>query len=185
MNSPIIVGLMGYKGAGKTTAGAFLYRRGFTRERFAGPLKQMLRVLGLTESQVDGDAKEVPLDLLCGKTPRHAMQTLGTEWRNMIGTDLWTNIWSNRVRGYLEINPTARIVADDLRFEHEAKAVLAVGGLLMEVVRPGCERTSDHASEDYKSWLLRYSYATIYNDTTIEEFERRLGQIFGYENEKV
>jgi hypothetical protein len=47
--------------------------------KFAGPLKSMCMALGLTEAHIEGHLKEVPCELLCGQTPRHAMQTLGTE----------------------------------------------------------------------------------------------------------
>jgi hypothetical protein len=63
--------------------------RGFARVRFAGPLKAMMAALGCTNAEIDGDRKEVPCDLLGGKSPRWAMQTLGTEWgRKLIGDDL-------------------------------------------------------------------------------------------------
>lgn len=189
MGDAIIIGMVGYKGAGKTTAAQFLYSRGFIRERFANPLKQMLKIIGLTDEQLDGGAKEIPLELLCGRTPRHAMQTLGTEWRNMIGEELWTNIWKARVLHYINAHRDAdfppRVVADDLRFEHEARALLEFNGLLVEIKRPGCGRTSDHASEAYEEWLPRFSHITIENDESIDYLRQRLGQLFGYEHEKV
>ena len=40
----------------------------------------MLYQLGLGEAHIEGALKEVPCELLGGKTPRYAMQTLGTEW---------------------------------------------------------------------------------------------------------
>ena len=47
---------------------------------------------GMIRRMIDGDLKEAPTPLFEGRTPRHAMQTLGTEWgRDRIGRDLRAN----------------------------------------------------------------------------------------------
>lgn len=143
-----IIALTGRIGAGKTAVAKVLEQyHGFERVRFAGPLKAMLRALGLTEAQVDGDEKEVPSDLLCGITPRLAMQTLGTEWgRNCIHPDLWVSAWKHAIAG------KDKVVVDDCRFVNEASAVREMGGWIWRVERPGgVPATRDveavHASE--------------------------------------
>ncbi len=116
------------------------------RHRFAGPLKAMLRTLGLTEAQVDGDEKETPCELLSGHTPRMAMVTLGTEWgRMLIGKDLWVNATMLRVD--TDLAAGRLVVIDDLRFDNEALAVRARGGLIIQLERPGVVYTGEHASE--------------------------------------
>jgi hypothetical protein len=102
------------------------------------PLKDMLRAIGLDEVYL-GSLKELPCPLLCGATPRHAMQALGSEWgRNLIHPDLWVTLW--REKAYQSKAPL--IVADDVRFANEAATVLALGGTLLRVRRhdaPGGE----------------------------------------------
>jgi hypothetical protein len=107
----------------------------FVRLPFAGPLKDMLRVLGLNDRHIDGDLKESPLAILQGKTPRHAMQTLGTEWgRNLIGTNLWATVWMHRFSE--AVRKSARgVVVDDVRFETEAELIRSLGGTLWHVHR--------------------------------------------------
>lgn len=142
----IIVGICGYKGSGKSTAAAELHRLGFTRIRFAQGLKAMLMAFGLSEAQVDGDQKEVPTPLLMGQTPRHAMQTLGAQWgRDLIHDDLWIENWKHRVISTPEHIP---VVADDLRYPNEVKAIKELGGVIWMISRPGFERSSEHSSED-------------------------------------
>lgn len=143
MPAPRLIGFAGPIGAGKTTAAEHLVRaHGFVRIRFAGPLKDMMRALGLGEAEVDGDRKEVPCPLLCGRTPRWAMQTIGTEWgRELIHPDLWTTIWAARVAA-----ATAPVVADDVRFPNEVAGIHRLGGIVIRVTRPGVA-AAGHASE--------------------------------------
>lgn len=140
----IIIGFSGKIGAGKTTAAKLLYARSFTRVRFAGPLKAMVAALGLDEAEIDGERKEKPCALLGGKTPRWAMQTLGTDWgRALIDEQLWVNAWKLQVRKLGDYIP---VVADDVRFENEAKAIRELGGVVVRIVRDGL-RADGHASE--------------------------------------
>ena len=102
----MIIGLTGLAGSGETTVARHLMgMHGFVRHRMAEPLKSMLKALGLTEQQIDGDLKEVPCELLGGKTPRHAMQTLGTEWgRDLISQNLWVKAWCDSLPHYRDIS---------------------------------------------------------------------------------
>jgi len=129
-----IIAFTGRIGVGKSLAAATLADQGYTRTRFAGPLKDMMRVLGLTDEHIEGELKEVPCPLLCGRTPRYAMQTIGTEWgRDIMGKDLWVNVWQYRV---LSMPDEALVTVEDCRFPNEAEAVRAVGGIIVRIVRP-------------------------------------------------
>lgn len=140
----MLIGIVGIAGSGKTLVARHLVRRhGYTRMRFADPLKRMLQEgLGLTDDEVDGDKKSTPNPVFAGKTPRYLMQTLGTEWgRKKVSPDLWVNIWK-RDAGRAGPN----VVVDDLRFPNEADAIRSLGGTIWRVWRPGVHAMS-HASE--------------------------------------
>lgn len=144
---PIIFGFSGHIGAGKSYAADYLVSKyGFELRKMAGPLKTMLRSVGLTDAHIEGHLKELPCDMLCGQTPRWAMQTLGTEWgRDIIGEDLWANLWRHSVEGL------DRVVVDDVRFANEAAAVRSLGGRVVFVERNdgAMIRKSTHASENF------------------------------------
>jgi hypothetical protein len=142
-----LIAFTGLAGSGKSTAAAHLVNRhGFTRLRFAGPLKAMLAALGCTAAEIDGDRKEVPCALLGGKTPRHAMQTLGSEWgRDLIASDLWIRAFNAAL---VKVPTGAPVVVDDCRFPNEAEAITAAGGVMVRIDRPGAGAgAAGHKSE--------------------------------------
>ena len=90
--------------------------------------------MGLSREQVDGVLKETPSHLLCGATPRRAMQTLGTEWgRNMIGPDVWVRLTMHRVDELLASG--VNVIIDDVRFDNEAEAIRERDGQLITLSR--------------------------------------------------
>lgn len=141
-----VIGLMGALGSGKTTVAKHIAAtRGYLRLRMADPLKDMLLALGLTRAQVDGDEKETPSPILGGRTPRFAMQTIGTEWgRQIIHPDIWVNAMAHKI-GHLGVLPPADprrpngVVIDDIRFPNEVAMVERLGGLLAVIRRKSAE----------------------------------------------
>lgn len=160
-----LIALTGYAGSGKSTVARHLVEaHGFTLVKFASPLKQMLKCLGLGDREIEGDLKEKPHSVLCGKTPRHAMQTLGTEWgRDLIGSHLWVNVAVESVLACFDQGGS--VVIDDLRFENEADAVRILGGEIISVVRPGIGSVSRHPSEHQEVWPTH----AFHNNGTVEE----------------
>lgn len=171
----LIIGVMGPIGAGKSTvADCLVQTHGFARVKFAGALKAMMRALGLTDREIEGDLKEAPCPALGGRTPRYAMQTLGTEWgRNLIEPDLWVRTAMAEI-GRLRRAGRLAVVVDDCRFQNEAAAIRAAGGLIWRVVRDeGAETAAPHASE--REWSLVEPDLTLCNRGTRDELERAVG----------
>jgi hypothetical protein len=153
MTRPIVVAFTGKRGSGKSEAARVLVSKlGFRELKFADPLKNMLRAMYATcgvdaetvERKLEGDLKEVPCDWLMGKTPRFAMQTLGTEWRDMINTQLWSEMFKKAV---LSGNLGERIVCSDYRFKHEGAILDELGAVKYRIVRPTANAVSDEASK--------------------------------------
>ncbi len=110
----------------------------------------MMVALGLDLNQVDGGRKEEPTPLLCGRTPRQAMQWLGTEWgRQLIGEELWIAAWQAAAERTPDFwgdgSHSPLIVADDVRFANEARAIRDRSGRVVRIERPDAGSVSGHA----------------------------------------
>lgn len=171
----MIIALCGAAGAGKTTVAQHLVAtRGFTRLRFADPIKDMLRAMGLHDAELDGGLKETPTPLLCGHTPRHAMQTLGTEWgRDCVGAGLWVAVMAARLeRLALELAPALpQVVVDDVRFPNELALLRDRGALVVRVDRPDAPGAGSHASETHAARLA--VDLVLPNTGSIDDLRRR------------
>lgn len=174
---PRLLALTGLSGAGKSTAAAALVLDGWRRVRFAAPLKAMLAALGLAPEEIDGPARNRPHPLLRGRTPRHAMQTLGGEWgRGLIAPDLWVALASQAI--VRQRAAGCDVVVDDCRYPDEAEMIRALGGEVVRIVRspPPSDALwgpeSRHASErPLPAGLVR---AEILNDGAPALLEARI-----------
>ncbi len=179
----MLIGITGKKGAGKDTLASVLTERNFYNAKMAEPLKNMLRSLyqdaGFdwveVERRIEGDLKETPCEILCGQTPRYAMQTLGDEWRRLIGNDLWTKMWANRVANLLRQG--SPIVCTDIRYLAEAQLVKDMGGYLVRVSRPGTEGTDTHVSETEMD-QIQADYS-IHNLGSIYDLQQTMKTLLG------
>lgn len=129
-----VIGIAGPAGVGKDTAADYLVGQlpGYRKVAFADPLKDMLRTgLSLTEAQLYGSDKEA-VDERYGCSPRHIMQTLGTEWgRQHIHPDVWVKAMAAR------IGKADNVVICDVRFQNEADFVRERGVLIHLTGRGG------------------------------------------------
>jgi len=146
-----LVAFTGPAGSGKSTAADTLCEAGWVRVKMAGTLKDMaacfLRAAGVEDVQacLDGAMKETPLPQIGGRTPRHVMQTLGSEWgRDQIAASIWVDL--ARAECLRLMAAGHRVVIDDVRFENEAQMVRELGGAVVGVSGRAAH-VGAHASE--------------------------------------
>jgi len=161
----VLVGIAGPKRSGKDTLAAGLHAAlGWPVDSFAGPMRRFVAdALGMTLAELE-ERKETPIDWLDGVTPRHMLQTVGTEWgRDTIHGELWVRSLLARMG--------ERGIVSDVRFPNEARAIIDAGGVVIRLSRPGTGTGDAHISETpLPSGLVTYE---LRNSGTPEELVSR------------
>lgn len=183
MRDPLIIGLTGFAGAGKDTVADHLEaQHHFERAAFADTLKDMLAVLlsalGADYAHLTEPRLKAAVMPQVGRSARHLMQTLGTEWgRRLIGRDLWVHALAHQL-GLGDLPRSSpvhdRIVITDVRFPEEAAWLETVGGILVRVHRPGLEHMA-HESEAHIAHM-RPSHV-ILNDGSLAALADRVDDL--------
>ena len=145
LQAPLLLGLAGPAGCGKSTAASLLVSHGgWVRLSFAEPLRELLLVLhphwdqwrlgpGKDMCQADG-----------GLSPRDQLRAAG-DWVKGYEPGFFANIMRRQLGANLDLG--WHVVIDDVRFEGEARLVLDLGGSLVHVSRTDVHFRRDHNSE--------------------------------------
>lgn len=195
-----ILGITGAKRAGKDSVarcllGSFYgppqlaHGQDFKRYGLADPLKMACCVLfGLSHDQLYGDKKE-EVDPRWNASPREIMQWVGTECLRQRFGDLmhlngrWpkhqtSDFWLKVAQAQLPAIAPSHVIISDIRYENEARWVLAQqGGRLIKVTRPGTGAGDDHISErglDLEALGREYpgAVAYVHNNSDLEALRR-------------
>jgi hypothetical protein len=141
----MIIGVVGFLGSGKGTAGDILIEHhGYTRISFADAVKDAVSVIfGWPRDLLEGDtetsrtfreAKDKWWSEKFGYdvTPRHMLQLMGTE----AGRDVFNeNLWVHTVARRIASSDNDKFVIPDVRFPNEIEFIRRNGGHVVRVVR--------------------------------------------------
>lgn len=79
-------------------------------------------------------------------TPRHVLQTLGTEWGRSIDPGVWVNAALARAEQAIDRGDAGAVIITDGRFRNEILAVKRRGGVVLKIEREGTQ-VGTHQSE--------------------------------------
>lgn len=162
-----VIGIAGPARCGKDTTAGYIVELfpQFDKMSFADPIKDMLRIgLGLSYEQLFGGIEKEQNDERYECSPRHLMQTLGTEWgRQMIHGDIWVNAMASRVDGH-------NVIIPDVRFDNEADFIRERGVLVHIVGRGGIG--GDHKSES--GVAIKDGDLLLKNDGSVEQLQEAI-----------
>lgn len=190
----MIIGLLGFIGSGKGTAGEILAEKGFVKLSFADSLKDATSaIFGWPRDLLEGDtivsrefretvdpfwSKKFGKDI----TPRYILQIMGTEvMRNNLLNSIWVDSLERKI--YQHEN----VVITDVRFINEIKFLKDLGGILLQIDRKSTrpewfnlidqydklEEMNIHRSE-YEWYDNKCIDRIIENDGNFEDLELKL-----------
>lgn len=122
-------------------------------------------------------------------TPRHALQTLGTEWGRACFEDVWIDFALRRADALLAGKPDpigrvrgarpACVIITDVRFENELVKLQAAGATVVLIDRPGAldalGAAAQHSSETELQRIDRDRFnVVVKNDGTLDEFKQAI-----------
>lgn len=172
-----LIGIIGKKRTGKDTIGDYLVNNhNFIKYSFADPLKRgAMEIFGLTENQVFGDDKD-KIVTEWGITPRVLLQIMGTE---LFQYDIQRHIpefkkigreiWVKRFLQWHKENKDRNIVICDVRFKHEAEAIIKQGGEIWKVVRDTNKYTIDSHASEMELEEIQDLNAIIHNNSSLDK----------------
>jgi len=140
-----IIGLVGFKQVGKSTAAKYLEDKyGFARHNFKDALVQEIKDNFpdlIEELEIHYNLSTPQLFIQKPPLMRALLQNYGTEVRRKDNQNYWADKWMQ------EANIRVNLVADDVRFLNEAKSVNFYGGIIIRLTRPDLLTGGEHRSE--------------------------------------
>jgi hypothetical protein len=138
----MIIGLLGFIGSGKGTAGDILVENDFTALSFAGSLKDAVSsIFNWNRALLEGDTKESRVfretvdDFWSVKfnkpiTPRYILQYFGTEvCRNNLLDGIWVDSLERKIQQH------NNVVITDVRFKNEIDFLKSIGAVFIQIDR--------------------------------------------------
>jgi energy-coupling factor transporter ATP-binding protein EcfA2 len=173
---PLVIGLLGPAGAGKSTVANHLVKYGAKKYSLAAPLKEIARrTLNFTDAQLHGtQVEKETIDERYNFSPRWFLQKLGTEGiRGVLGDDFWTMVCLNRI---IKDNPRLAVI-EDMRFINESEALRYhphLNGHVWRLHPPADEESSKRASAA-GTHASETEWRTAFADTDIKPLRRDVG----------
>ena len=185
---PLLIGLSGKAGSGKSTVGDYLTgAHGYVQFAFAGALKEVVCLaFGFSEEQFYGSRKEA-VDPRWGVSPRWCLQWLGTEVFRSRWPDIWIRHLRQEILEFLSLNGQRPVVVTDVRFKDEAAALKKMRGVLVRLERHEDHRleagATEHLSEtDLDGWE-GWNHV-IDNNGTLQDLADMVEVMLGLEADK-
>jgi hypothetical protein len=208
----MIIGIAGKSKSGKDTLADFFVQKGFVKVAFADEPKRICQSLwgwdsntlwGESSLRNQPDPKVVKADGM-PLTPRHALQSLGTEWGRSCDPDVWIRYllrviatlqqggWSYTQEGGLKHDPSGTpvfkgAVVTDIRYVSELASLSSTSlpSFRVRIHRGSSSQSSGtteawrgHSSETELDQIPDSAFThVIHNNSTLEDFHRQCEEL--------
>lgn len=195
-----LLGFSGRAGAGKDTCAELLLTQGFRRVAFADALREEVASAWRFNLSMltDRATKEWPIpalaiancsdagfvetmerrgeDLVAPRSARWILQRWGTEYRRAVNDNYWIDQALTRI-GRMRASGCHRICITDVRFANEASAIDALGGKVVQLVRPDLPALARDAAGHPSEAGALPSAAAVHNDGNFEQLQLELARV--------
>jgi hypothetical protein len=185
---PIIIGITGKIGSGKTTISNYLEKEyAFNQYSFADPIKNMAISFGFKHHEIFGTQEQkLKINEHWGISGRHFLQKLGTDIFRDIVPKVIPDLnlgesgspWIRAFEIYmLKQNKKTDIVIGDVRFVNEAESIQKLGGCIIKICDSSLKKDdgTHHASETEMDNI--HGNFAIYNTGTLDELYDKIDNI--------
>lgn len=100
---------------------------------------------------------------------REFLQRLGAAARNVFGDEFWIE------QALAGIEPGERVVVSDVRYRNEAEAIKALGGIVIQIERPGFHGDSHPSERDFDEWD-GWDHVIV-NDGSLKDLELKVVEL--------
>lgn len=176
-----LVGLHGWARSGKDTSADFLEEVGWERRAFADPLRSLalacdpavcysflkdefVRYSHVLEDVGYDEAKKQYDEV------REFLQRLGNGARVVFGDLFWVE------RATVNVHPDSQIVWTDVRYVNEGNAVRALGGIVVEIQRPGTGPANEFEAQHHSMPDFQFD-TVIHNDGSLDDLRGQVLEI--------
>ena len=173
----MIIGIAGYKGAGKDTAGSVLVKKyGFIQLSFAKPIKDLVsKMFSLDRDMLEGNTiasrlkREQKIEDAFNYSGRDLLQIIGTGMRDIIHQDIWVEA----VKKLCDINKN--YVITDVRFPNEV-TMINQNGFVIGVKRFGYRGDTHISERALDNTALPY---IVQNDGSMQDLRNKVDALVG------
>lgn len=159
-----IIGIAGFSGVGKDTAASTM--KGWKRFAFADALKAdlspLLNMVGCDLSNPDHKRKARALLVAWGATAR-AFQA-----------DFWIRLLFDRIGAWASRKVNPKVVITDVRYANEVRAIIARGGAVFRLVRPGVGPANEEEEFSFKMIEAEFRLPMIRNNGTAQSLGKQV-----------
>lgn len=153
----MIIGITGKIGSGKSTLAESIKTMGFEEYSFSTPLKKIGEIFGFSPNQLYGSQEEkLEIHPYWNVSSREFLQKVGTElFRERLPEVIPT--FKDRDSVWIELfkqkyyKKRVNYVITDVRFPDEAKAIRALGGIIIKTVRKNKSSSKDDSEHVHSS----------------------------------
>jgi len=194
-----LIGICGHAGSGKDTVASYIHLNhdNTWKLAFAKVLKQAAaKLFGLDPEDFDDREWKERHDKYWGVSPRQMAQFFGTEMVREtlpklipgIESDFWIHRLIMTLRGEddsAEYDSDDVVVISDVRFQNEYDWIIAQGGIIIHLTRPGADGTvgiPGHASEAGIDFHASHQTYHLINDSTLEELYAQVNDVLKQAN---